>query len=108
MRSERVRVVKPTPSVPRLGHPLSTDLSVDAVFRDQLNYVAAIGLRLLGSEDETDDLIQDVFVVAAEGLHRLRDTGALRGWLASITVRLALRRLRRRRRLRVRRLRTEP
>lgn len=81
----------------RLGEPVH----IDAVFRDNFKYVASIGLRLLGSEDETDDLIQDVFVVAAEGLHRLREPAALKGWLASITVRLALRRLRLRRFLRL-------
>ena len=80
----------------RSGEPLH----VAAVFRAHVSYVAAIGLRLLNNDDDTDDLIQDVFVVAAEGLHRLREPGAVKGWLASITVRLALRRLRRRRFLR--------
>jgi RNA polymerase sigma-70 factor (ECF subfamily) len=99
VRSHRLRAVEPTPSVDLPGRP-GEPLQVDQVFRDHVSYVAAIALRLLNNEDETDDLIQDVFVVAAEGLHRLREPGAVKGWLASITVRLALRRLRRRRFLR--------
>ncbi len=60
-------------------------------------YVAKLGLRLLGRPDEVDDLIQDVFVIASERFTTLRDPNALRGWLAGITVRTAVRRLRRRR-----------
>ncbi len=71
--------------------------SFDDLFRRYAPYVAAIGLRLLGRPDETDDLVQDVFLAVHRGLDRLRDPRTIRGWLATIAVRMAGRRLRRRR-----------
>jgi RNA polymerase sigma-70 factor, ECF subfamily len=67
------------------------------LFRRYSSYVATIGLRLLGRDDELDDLVQDVFIEAYRGLHALRNTEAVKGWLARITVRRATRRLRARR-----------
>jgi RNA polymerase sigma-70 factor (ECF subfamily) len=67
------------------------------LFRRYAPYVASIGLRLLGSDGELDDLVQDVFIEAHRGLHQLRSGDAAKGWLARITVRRAVRRLRRRR-----------
>jgi RNA polymerase sigma-70 factor (ECF subfamily) len=58
-------------------------------------YVAKIGYKLLGRDDELDDLVQDVFVEAHRGLAQLRTADAAKGWLARITVRRAVRRLRR-------------
>jgi len=70
-------------------------LHFDRVFREYAAYVAAIGLRILGRDDELDDLVQDVFIEAHRSLRRLRDPGAVKGWLARITVRRAIRKLRR-------------
>jgi RNA polymerase sigma-70 factor (ECF subfamily) len=69
---------------------------LDAVFRRFAPYVAKIGARLLGRADEVDDLVQDVFLDATRGLRAIRDAGAVRAWLATVTVRHARRRLRRR------------
>jgi RNA polymerase sigma-70 factor, ECF subfamily len=69
----------------------------DAVFRRYAGYVARVGLRLLGSENELDDLVQEVFIEAHRGLGSVRERAAVRGWLARICVRRAVRRLRRRR-----------
>src|SRR5258708_7808562 len=71
--------------------------SFDDVFRRFSPYVARVALRLLGNDSEVDDLVQDVFLEAHRGLSRLREAGALGGWLARICVRRATRRLRRRR-----------
>jgi RNA polymerase sigma-70 factor (ECF subfamily) len=60
-------------------------------------YVARIGYNLLGRSDEVDDLVQDVFLAALSGLHRLREPGAAKAWLATTAVRIARRRLRMRR-----------
>jgi hypothetical protein len=70
---------------------VAVPLSLEQLFRRYSRYVAVIGLRLLGRDDELDDLVQDVFVAAASGLERLRDPEAIRGYLASATVRLARR-----------------
>lgn len=69
----------------------------EAVFRRYSGYVARVGLRLLGSENELDDLVQEVFIEAHRGLSGVREPGAVRGWLARICVRRAVRRLRRQR-----------
>tara|TARA_R110002096_G_scaffold435826_2_gene663526 strand:- start:41351 stop:41911 length:561 start_codon:yes stop_codon:yes gene_type:complete len=70
---------------------------LDTLYDDYSSYVAAIGLRLLGRDSEIDDLVQDVFLDAVRGLGQLRDPEATRGWLATLTVRTARRRLRRNR-----------
>jgi RNA polymerase sigma-70 factor (ECF subfamily) len=78
------------------GVPADELLDFDAMFRRYSPYVASIGVRLLGRDDELDDLIQDVFLEAHRGLSQVRDAGAIKGWLARICVRRAVRRLRRR------------
>jgi RNA polymerase sigma-70 factor (ECF subfamily) len=67
------------------------------LFKRYSSYVATIGLRLLGRDDELDDLVQEVFIEAYRGLHQLRSPDSAKAWLARITVRRATRRLRRRR-----------
>jgi RNA polymerase sigma-70 factor, ECF subfamily len=85
--------------------PLDLDLDdLDALYRRYSRYVAAIAARLLGRDDEVEDLVQDVFLAALRGISRLRDAEAIKGWLAKVTVRLALKRLRKRRLLQVLRL----
>jgi RNA polymerase sigma-70 factor (ECF subfamily) len=72
---------------------LEEALDVGVVFRRYSPYVAAVALRLLGRDEELDDAVQEVFVAALRGLKTLRDPGAVKGWLASVTVRVAQRRL---------------
>jgi len=67
------------------------------LFKRYASYVATIGMRLLGRDDEVDDLVQEVFIEAYRGFHQLRSPDAVKAWLARITVRRAIRRLRRRR-----------
>jgi len=67
----------------------------DQVFRQYAAYVAGIALKIMGREDDLDDLVQEVFIEAYRGLRQLREPGALKGWLARITVRRTIRKLRR-------------
>lgn len=67
----------------------------DQIFREYAAYVAAIGLKIMGRDDDLDDLVQEVFIEAYRGLHRLREPEAMKSWLARITVRRTIRRLRR-------------
>src|SRR6476659_653789 len=61
-------------------------------------YVARLAARTLGSGDaEVDDVVQDVFWLASRRLPRIVDMIQARGWLATVTMRLVRRRLRRRR-----------
>ena len=61
------------------------------------DYVATIGFRILGRRSDFEDLVQEVFLETHRCLGRLRDPQALRAWLATVTVRVARRMLRRRR-----------
>jgi RNA polymerase sigma-70 factor (ECF subfamily) len=71
--------------------------SLDTAYRRYARYVAAVALKLLGRDDEVDDVVQEVFLAALRGLGSLREPEAIKGWLATVTVRIAGRRLRRRR-----------
>jgi RNA polymerase sigma-70 factor (ECF subfamily) len=66
-------------------------------FRRYSPYVAAVAIRILGRDDEVDDVVQDVFLAAQRGMLKLRDPRAIKHWLATVTVRTARRRLRLRR-----------
>jgi RNA polymerase sigma-70 factor (ECF subfamily) len=76
---------------------MSTAVDLEEFFRRYAPYVARIGHRLLGRDDEVDDLIQDVFLAAHRGVRSLRDADAIKGWLATVAVRQCRRRLRARR-----------
>jgi RNA polymerase sigma-70 factor (ECF subfamily) len=54
--------------------------------------------RLLGRDDDVEDLVQEAYLLAFNSLHRLDDPQAFASWLAGIVVRL-VRRVHRRQRL---------
>ena|SRR5437764_876047 len=60
-------------------------------------YVARLAARLLGSDTDVDDVVQDVFLLASRRLPTIVDLIQARGWVATVTTRLVARRLRRRR-----------
>ena len=87
-----LRLIEPEPNEAESG-----PLDLEEAFARFAPYVASIGLRILGRRDEVDDLVQDVFLLAAKGLDTVRDPRATRAWLATVTVRTARKKLRRRR-----------
>ena len=54
----------------------------------------AIAYRLLGSRDDAEDVVHDVFVGLPEALRRYEERGSFAAWLRTIAARLALARLR--------------
>jgi RNA polymerase sigma-70 factor, ECF subfamily len=80
----------------RIVPPAETE-DVDNVFRLHAPYVAGVAMRLLGRDDEVQDVVQETFLAALTRIAQLREPEAIRGWLATIAVRLASRRLRARR-----------
>jgi RNA polymerase sigma-70 factor (ECF subfamily) len=68
-----------------------------ALFRRFAPYVGRIALSVLGTADEVEDVVQEVFVTAHRHLGTIRDRAATKAWLSRIAVREAARRLRRRR-----------
>src|SRR5262245_5650468 len=77
------------------GPPPSVELR--EVFRTHSAYVATLAFRLLGRDDELDDVVQEVFLSALSGLRRLQSARAVRSWLATVTARKVARRIRGRR-----------
>jgi RNA polymerase sigma-70 factor (ECF subfamily) len=53
--------------------------------------------RVLGADEDHDDLVQQVFVALLAGLRRLRDPEALPGWVAAVTINTVRSEIRRRR-----------
>jgi RNA polymerase sigma-70 factor (ECF subfamily) len=60
------------------------------------DYVRRVLMRVIGPDGHLEDLIQDVFVAAIEGIERLEDPQALRSWIAGIAVNVARAELRKR------------
>jgi RNA polymerase sigma-70 factor (ECF subfamily) len=68
----------------------------EALFRRYAPMVNGLALRVLGRDTDVDDLVQDSFVQALDGLSRLNEPQAFAAWMASIVVRTASKVLRRR------------
>jgi RNA polymerase sigma-70 factor (ECF subfamily) len=83
----------------KTADPVSDEGLLDpkTLFASYASFVAAIAARLLGRSDEVADVVQDVFAVVVAGIDKLKAPEAAKGWLATITVRVAMRRIRRRR-----------
>lgn len=86
------------------AHPNGTVAMVDALrradnamtrcFIEQYSESVARTLhRLLGPTDEMEDLVQEVFIHALEGIDSLREPAALSPWLTGIAINKAKRRL---------------
>ena len=71
-----------------------------AIYRKHARYVAGVAFRLMGGDSELDDVVQETFVAAAEGLGGLKEGATLRAWLVTIAVRKVARRLAKRQRQR--------
>ncbi len=72
---------------------VATD-NVDAFIRTYSPYVARLAYRLLGRDEEVDDVVQDVFVAFLRFRKDIREPAAVRSWLATTTVRTVHKRLR--------------
>jgi RNA polymerase sigma-70 factor (ECF subfamily) len=75
------------------------DRAFSILYRRHVRYIAGIVHRLIGDDAEVDDVIQQTFIEASNGLASLREPAAFRGWLAAVAVRRVQRRLLRRYRL---------
>lgn len=72
----------------------------EMLYRRHARLVVGLAHRVLPNDPEVDDLVQDSFVAAFEGLGRLENPQAFASFVASITVRGARRRIRHRKVLR--------
>ncbi len=92
-RPHLVDAGEPARTPPAPGYPLG----IEELFRRHAPAIASLGVAMLQSVEEADDLVQDVFVRAWRALERLEDREGARPWLMTIAIRLARTRLRRRR-----------
>lgn len=67
-----------------------------ALYQRYAPFVRRMLTRVLGPDAAIRDLEQDVFLAAIDGMDRLQEEDALRGWLAGICVRLSRAEIRRR------------
>lgn len=64
------------------------------LYADYARFVAWFASRLLTRQDEVEDVVQEVFLIAARHLDNLTDPPKVRGWLKTVTLRRASRVLR--------------
>jgi len=76
----------------------SREVDFEAIYAKHARYIAGVVHRLMGDDGELDDIVQETFVDAIEGLKRLIDRLAVRAWLVTVAVRRTRRVLARRRR----------
>jgi RNA polymerase sigma-70 factor (ECF subfamily) len=71
----------------------------EALFRRHAPRLNGLAFRIMGRDDEIDDLVQDTFIAALSSLERLDKADAFASWLSGILVRQAYKKIRRRRML---------
>lgn len=69
----------------------------EALFQRHAHMAAGLAFRLLGRDEDVDDLVQESFVAALASLDQLEEPQAFGSWLCGIVVRVAYKTLRRRR-----------
>jgi RNA polymerase sigma-70 factor, ECF subfamily len=87
-----IRALRPA-APPRVGEASGAVRNLEDVYRLYCRYVASVCLRISGRRAELEDLTQDVFAEAAASFDALREPEAVRGWLATIAVRVTRKRL---------------
>lgn len=79
----------------KAGAPESAaDIPLEDLYKRFAPYVAAIASRILGRESEVDDVVQDVFMAALNGLKKRDQLLQAKSWFATVTVRSSMRKLR--------------
>ncbi len=73
-------------------------LQLDAIYRDELDYVWRVARRLVGDSADLEDLVHDVFMVVQRKLPDYDPSRPIKPWLFGITYRVVLAARRRRRR----------
>ncbi len=76
------------------------DAALTAVYLEYSDAIHSYIYRLLGNNEDADDLTQETFIRVHEHLASLRDAARLRSWLYRIATNLCMDQLRRRSRIR--------
>jgi RNA polymerase sigma-70 factor, ECF subfamily len=70
------------------------EMAIEDLYKRFAPYVAAIASRILGRENEVEDVVQDVFMAALSGLKKRDQILQAKSWFATVTVRSSMRKLR--------------
>ncbi|HEY8944010.1 MAG TPA: sigma-70 family RNA polymerase sigma factor [Polyangiaceae bacterium] len=97
MTESRSPGVEPTDAVLVIAARAGEAWAQEGLYQRYARMVIALAQRMLSERHEAEDLAQDVFVYALGRLSTLENPQAFASWLASIVVRTASKRLRRRR-----------
>ena len=76
--------------------PAATPSFFDALFNEHARTLGAVACRVLGSRSDADEVVQDVFVEVMRHPDRIKAASSARAWLITMVVRMAKRRLWRR------------
>ena len=71
---------------------------LEQIYHDHADAVFSLAYRITRSREDAEDVLQDLFVGLPRALERYHEQGRLESWLKRIAARLALIRLRTRRR----------
>ncbi len=100
LRADWIMPQDPVPKLPGPERPPPSAVvgsreepGFDLLFRRYAPYVGSIALGILGRQEEAEEVVQEVFVLAHAHLGQLRDPAAVAGWLGKIAVRRARRHL---------------
>jgi RNA polymerase sigma-70 factor (ECF subfamily) len=66
-----------------------------ALYREHGHALYRLAYRLVGTREDAEDVVHDVFVGLPEALGRYQERGSFAGWLQRVTARVALMRRRR-------------
>ncbi len=75
--------------------------AAEALYRRYCGFAFNLAARIAGTTTDVEDVVHDAFMRAFDGLEKLRDPKAFKGWLGSIVVHAMRSRLRRGRWLRL-------
>jgi len=74
--------------------------ALSALYLEHGGAVFRLAYKLVGAREDAEDIVHDVFVGLPEALRRYEERGRFVGWLKRVTARVALMRLRSRKRRR--------
>jgi RNA polymerase sigma-70 factor (ECF subfamily) len=100
LKSSSLRAVEVPDAVLAARAAEGDERALGQLFERHARYVAGVANRLLGNDAEVDDVVQETFLAALEHIGTLRDSQAVRPWLASIAARRVMHRFDARSRLR--------
>jgi RNA polymerase sigma-70 factor (ECF subfamily) len=92
MSSTHLRLVE----APDVSTPAGANITVELAYRRYAPFAAGLILRITGSRESVEDLVQDVFLLVASKFGTLRQPESAKAWIAATAVNVARGALRKR------------